>query len=204
MKNKRLWILLGSMVVLITAFLFLNFHAALSNTRAEKNVTTASIGNQLPEAIQRKDKISIAVVGKNPLVRALRKAMPAEMQNAGIGDIEMVQSLEPAYQNPALVIKVEKPSLFWTPFFASCQFSVEAGYASSGHTTFMGETPITIDSKNGPALNMYAEYKVTDRSWGLISRPGYHQILADYLAQHIVAALKDVYYAPWPSTKQYE
>ena len=40
---------------------------------------------------------------------------------------------------------------------------------------------------------MYAEYKVNDLSWGLISRLGYRQILADYLAKQIVAALKDLY-----------
>lgn len=32
--------------------------------------------------------------------------------------------------------------------------------------------PVTIDNKNGSILNMYAEYKVNDRSWGLISRLG--------------------------------
>ena len=41
---------------------------------------------------------------------------------------------------------------------------------------------------------MYAEYEVNDRSVGLISRPGYHHFLADYLAQEIVAVLKDLYH----------
>ena len=86
-----------------------------------------------------------------------------------------------------------KPALLWTPFFATSQFSIQAGYASNGDTTFMGETPNTIDNKDGPTLNMYAEYTVSDRSWGLISRLGYHQLLADYLAQQIVATLKDPY-----------
>jgi hypothetical protein len=50
-----------------------------------------------------------------------------------------------------------------------------------------------MDNRDGPALNMWGEYKVSDRSWGLISRPGYHQILADYLAREIVTTLKDLY-----------
>ncbi|HEX5941931.1 MAG TPA: hypothetical protein VFY66_06605 [Anaerolineales bacterium] len=194
MKKKRLLILLAGVAALILAFVFLNFHVAVSNTQSDKNITTTSIGNQLPDPIQRKDKISIAVVGESPLVSALRKALPEEMHRAGLENIEVVPSLEPAYQNPALVIQVEKPKVLWTPFFAISGFSVQAGYASSGDTTFMGETPVTMDNKNGPSLNMYAEFKVTDRSWGLISRLGYHQLLADYLARHIAAALKDIYY----------
>jgi len=193
MKNGRLWILMGGMAVLSAAFLFLDFHAAGSNTHAEKNITTTSIGNQLPDIMQNKDKISVAVVGESQLVGALRKALDTEMHNAGMGTIEMVHGLAPAYQNPVLVVKVEKPRLLWTPLFAASQLSVQAGYASTGDTTLIGDVPITLDNKNGRALAMYAEYKVTDRSWGLISLPGYHRILANYLAQNIVAALKDVY-----------
>jgi hypothetical protein len=40
---------------------------------------------------------------------------------------------------------------------------------------------------------MYGEYKVIDRSWGLISRPSYYQTLAEYLAREIVSTLKDLY-----------
>jgi hypothetical protein len=50
-----------------------------------------------------------------------------------------------------------------------------------------------MDNRDGSALNMWGEYKVSDRSWGLISRPGYHQILAEHLAQQIITTLKDLY-----------
>ena len=141
--------------------------------------------------MQRRDKISIALVGEGPLVSMLQKALAAELRNAGIGDIELVKGLEPVYQNPVLIVQVGEPGLIWTPIFATGQFTVQVGYASSGDTTFMGKNPIPMDNKNGPALNLYGEFIVRDRSWGLISRLGYHQILADYLAQQIAAVLKD-------------
>ena len=193
MKNRRVWILLGGIVVLSAAFLFLNFRVAVSNTQAEKNITTLSGGDRLPDAMQRQDKISIALVGEGPLASALQKALAAEMHKAGMGEFVLVQDFEPAYQNSVLVVKVDKPGLIWTPFFATSRFSIQAGFASNGDTTFMGETPITYDSRNGPTLNMSADFKVSDRSWGLISRLGYHQFLADYLAQDIVSALKNLY-----------
>ncbi|MGE5223622.1 MAG: hypothetical protein ACM3PY_14385 [Omnitrophica WOR_2 bacterium] len=193
LKNRRLWILLGAIVVLSAAFLFLNFHAAVSNTQSTNNSITTGIGEGMPYAMQRRDKISIALVEEGPLASALQKALAEKMNYAGMGDIEAVQGLKPVYPNPVLVVKVSEPGLLWTPLFATGRFAIQAGYSSGGDTTFMGETPGTIDNKNGPALMMHTEYKVSDRSWGLISRPGYHQILADYLAQQIVASLKDLY-----------
>ncbi len=193
MKNKRIWILLGGLVVLGAAFLFLNFRAAWSSTQSAKNVSSTGLGEGLPYAMQRREKISIALVGNGPLVHALQAALETEMRQAGIGDIELVQGLEPVYPNPVLVVKVGRAGMFWTPFYATSQLSVQAGYSSTGDTTFMGESPATIDDRNGPTLTLYGQYQVSDRSWGLISRLGYHQLLADYLAYQIVAVLKDLY-----------
>ena len=194
MKNKRLWILFGGIVLISSAFLLLNFRVAVSNTQTTKLILTTDMGDNMPVPMQRKDKISIVLVGGGPLVSALQKALTEKMNNAGMGDIELLEKLEPAYQNPVLVVKVGKSGPIWTPFFAMSQFSLHAGYASNGDTTFMEaieKTHTSIGKKD--VANMYAEYDVNDRSLGLISRLGYHQFLADYLAQEIVAALKDLY-----------
>lgn len=194
MKNRRLWILLAVIVLISAAFLLINFRVAASNTRTEKLIFNMDMGDNMPVPMQRRDKISIVLVGKGPLVRALQKALTEQMDKAGMGEIELVQELEPVYQNPVLVVKVGKPNPIWTPFFAMSQFSIHAGYASDGDSTFMEgveETHTSIAKKD--VANMYAEYKVNDRSWGLISRPGYYQFLADYFAQEIVTVMKDLY-----------
>ncbi len=194
MKNRRLWILLAGIVLISAAFLLINFRVAANNTRTEKLIFNMDMGDNMPVPMQRRDKISIVLVGKGPLVRALQKALTEQMDKAGMGEIELVQELEPVYQNPVLVVKVGKPNPIWTPFFAMSQFSIHAGYASDGDSTFMEgveETHTSIAKKD--VANMYAEYKVNDRSWGLISRPGYYQFLADYFAQEIVTVMKDLY-----------
>lgn len=194
MKNKRLLILLGGIALVSAAFLLLNFRVAVSNTRAEKLIFTMDYEDNMPDPMQRRDKISIVLVGEGPLVSSLQRALAEKMDNAGMGAIELVQELEPVYQNPVLVIKVGRPGPIWTPFFAMSEFSVHAGYASNGDATFMEAVEATHTSVGKKDVaNMYAEYEVSDRSLGLISRPGYHQYLADYLAQEIVAALKDLY-----------
>jgi hypothetical protein len=193
MKNRRLWILLAGVACLGTAFWFLNFCIAAIDTESEKNITTASRGDGLPHAMQRREKINVVLVGEGPLIDALQKAFAVEINKAEIGDIELVQGIERKYQSPVLVVKLGSTDLLWTPFFATSHFTIQAGYSSSGDTTLIGETPVTIDNRYGPALHMYGEYKVRNRSWGLISRPAYLQSLADYLAQQIVAALKELY-----------
>jgi len=67
-----------------------------------------------------------------------------------------------------------------------------------GHSHKVGKTPFysTIDNIRNPdpsVVNLYTDYEVSDRSFGLISRLGYHQYLADYLAQEIIQALKKLY-----------
>jgi len=195
MKNKRLWIFLGGIVLIGAAFMLLNFRVAASNTQTEKLIFTTDMGEEMPVPMQRRDKISIVLIGEGPLVRELQKALTEQMGKAGIGGIDLVQEIEPVYQNPVLVVKVGKPDTIWTPFFAMSKFPIHAGYASDGDSTFMEgveETHTSIGKKD--VANMYAEYEVNDRTWGLISRPGYHQFLVDYLAHEIVAALKNLYH----------
>jgi hypothetical protein len=191
--KKWLWVLLGGIVLLWAAFWCLNFRIAASNTKSEHNNSTTSIGDGLPDVMQRREKINLVLVGEGPLIGALPKALAIEMNKAGMEDIELVQGIEPKARQPALLVKVESPSLLWTPFFATSQSTAQAGYSSTGNTTFMGETSVTMSNEDGPILNMYGEYEVSDRSWGLISRPSYYQTLAEYLARKIVSTLKDLY-----------
>jgi len=194
MKNKRLWILLGGIALIGAAFLLLNFRVAASNTQVDKLIFTTDMGDNLPIPMQRRDKISIVMVGEGPLVGALRNSLTKQMDTIGMGEIELVEEFEAVYQNPVLVVKVNKSGPIWTPFFAMGKYSVHAGYASNGDSTFMKlaeETHTSVGKVD--VANMYAEFDVNDRSLGLISRPGYHQYLADYLTQEIVQALKTLY-----------
>jgi hypothetical protein len=194
-QHRRLWILLASIVSFFVAFWWLDFRLAASNTQSEKNITTTSIGMeaQLPDAMQRRQAINLALAGEGPLVSAVKEALTVEIKKAGIGDIELVEAIVPKYQGPVLVVKVGRPGSLWMPFFVTSRLTAQAGYSSSGDTPFLGKLPVSMDNRDGPAMMMYGEYKVNDRSCGVISRPGYYHLLADYLSQQIVATLKDLY-----------
>jgi len=194
MKNKGLLILFGGIVLIGLAFLLLNFRAAVSNTQVDKIVSTTDMGDKLPTPMQQKAKISVALVGEGYLVSALRKSVQEKLDEAGIGEIELVQGRQPVYPNPVLVIKVGKAGPIWTPFFAASQFSIIAGYASNGDSTFIETVEETHTTVGKPDVSiMYGEYDLKDRSFGLISLRGYQQYLGDYLAEEIVGALKAMY-----------
>ena len=196
MKDKRLAILLGSIVLSSAVFLLLNFRVAVSSNQSAKLVFTTDSGDNIPTPMQGNNKINMLLVGEGPLVRTVQKTLTKQMNESGLGEIELVQELELASQSPVLIIKVGRPDPFWTPFFAMSKVPIHAGYASNGDMTFMEIAEATHTSVAGPdhsVLNMYAEYEVNDRSLGLISRVGYHQFLADYLAQEIVTVLKALY-----------
>lgn len=196
MKDKRLWILLGGILLVSAALLLLNFRVASSNTQGAWMIMVTELEGNYPARLQPNDKISIVMVGEGTLVRAMQKALTEKIDQVGTSQIEWEGELKPNYPNPVLVVKVESPRRLWTPFFATSQFSLQAGYATNGDTTFMDgleKTQPYIRSSDPSAVNLYTEYEGSDRSFGLISLPGYDGYLADYLAYEIVNTLKNLY-----------
>jgi hypothetical protein len=202
---------LGGLALLGAAFLFANFHAAVSSTQDEHTITTTRGGEGLPGAMQQREKITIVVDGEGALAGALKKAVPAALGEAGLGEVELAQAVEAGYPNPVLVIQTESRGqstilsqnppvlqslpqrVFWTPFYASSRVTVRAGYASNGDATFLDRTSTVYIGEDGPVLNMSAELNISDRSWGLLSRRGYDDLLADYTAKQIVESVKNLY-----------
>lgn len=60
-------------------------------------------------------------------------------------------------------------------------------------------SPTFIRNPDPLAVNLYTEYEGSDQSFGLISRLGYDQYLAEYLAREIVQALKNLYNIQGPT-----
>ncbi len=196
MKYKRLWILLGGLLLVSAALLLLDFRVAHGDTQSLQMLMVTELEGNYPDRLQSDDKISMVLVGEGALVRALQKALTANIDKVGTSQIEWEQELKSDYPNPVLVVKVGQPGPIWTPFFGVSHFSVQAGYATDGDTAFISaldKTQPYIRSSNPSVVNLYTEYEVSDRSFGLISRPGYDGYLAEYLAQEIVQALKNLY-----------
>ena len=196
MKDRRFWILLAAILLVSAAFLLLDFRLAAGSIQSVQRIMVTELEGNHPQRPGPDDKISMVVDGKGPLAGTLKKALAKEVENAGLGQVTWEQELRPQYPNPVLVVNVGQPAPLWTPFLATSRFSVQAGYAINGDITFLDNLDKTqpyIRSSDPSAVNLYTAYELSDRSLGLISRPGYDQYLADYLAREIVQALKNLY-----------
>lgn len=196
MTDRRFWILLAGILLMSAAFLLLDFRVAPGIPRSVQTIMVTELQGNYPDRLQPDDNISMVMVGEGPLARALQKALTEEIEKVGTSQVKWEQELSPNYPDPVLVVKMGQISSTWTPFFATSQFSVQAAYATDGDTTFMDSLDTTqpyIRNPDPSAVNLYTEYEVTDRSFGLISRPGYDRYLAEYLAREIVQALKNLY-----------
>lgn len=196
MRHTRLWVLLGGIVLVSAAFLLLNFRLAASDTQAVQKIIATELKGGYPDRLQPTDKVSLVLVDEGALVGALQKALAEKWDKVRMGDLELAQELEPPYPNPVLVVNVDRPRLIWTPFFAMSQFSIHAGYATDGDPSFMEDLDKTkpyIRNPDPSVVDLYTENDVKDRSFGLISRLGYSQYLADYVAQEIVNTVKNLY-----------
>lgn len=206
MKDKRIWILLGCVLVVSAAFLLLNFRVATGNTQVIQMIMVTELEGNYPDHLQPGDKISMVLVGEGPLAHALQKALSKAMVEDRMGQMVWEQALHAKYPNPVLVVKAGQPRPLWTPFFVMSQFSIQAGYATDGDTTFMDSLDKTqpyIRNSDPSVVNLYTEYEVSDRSFGLISRPGYDRYLAEYLAREIIQALKNLYNIQDPTGGQF-
>jgi hypothetical protein len=152
--------------------------------------------DRYPDRLRPNDKISLVLAGEGPLVRALQNALAEKWDNARMGQLALEQERRSTYPNPVLDIQVGRSELVWTPFFATCQFSIDARYATNGDPNFMetlDATQIYLRSPDPSVIHLINEYEGSDRSFGLISRLGYHQYLADYFAQQIIDVMKNLY-----------
>lgn len=193
MNNRKNLMILAGVAVLSAAFLLLNFRLAYSGTGAETMATTMSSGDQMPDDMQQRQKITLYVQGEGPLAGALRDTLEVKLREAGLGEVEVVQAIDADYPNPVLVVDTGKPSVFWTPIFGTSSVFVEAWYASNGDTTMIDAESVGFDSADGPGMITNTNYQITDNSFGILSRPGYYQVLADWLANSIIEGLRKIY-----------
>jgi len=182
---------LGFLVVLLTALLLTNFHLASSETQT--NVTTASSrwpsGTSLPS-----QTVQYKVDGDSSLAEALRETLPQKLMNA-----------QPAADTavPQLIVRPDQVNINWTPLYGRAEIVVTAAFSSNGDFAFMETEPTHFqlnggeNGGTGPVVQAATKISLTDKSIGLLSRPGYHQLLAGKLAEEINKAVQaNVFAAP--------
>ncbi|MCB9419802.1 MAG: hypothetical protein H6667_08355 [Ardenticatenaceae bacterium] len=191
MRNKIVWLGLGIIAVLCIALFVTNFH--LANSETQTNATTVS--SRWPsEASVPPQTVPYRIEGDGPLAVALREALSQKLMNA-----------QPAADTavPQLIVRIDQANINWTPVHGRAEIMTTAAFSSNGDFAFMAAEPTYFqfndddDAGAGFIVQAASEISLTDKSTGLLSHPGYHQLLADKLAEEINKALQtNIFAAP--------
>lgn len=190
-QRQRTWaVLIAALILIILAFNFLNFRAARSATEVNHTLSTYRTGQTLPDSMAPGFTVNYAVRGEQATVEALTEALQDELEaQPNIGAATPL-ALDRAQNRSAPLLLVDLTSdRLWTPFYARATLTAQLYYAYDGDAPWPLDEPVVFDIS--PAVKADGEFTVTDRTIGLISKPAYHQHLAQSLATDIAAALQN-------------
>ena len=120
------------------------------------------------------------------LVEALEEALA---QNAYVGPVNFKELPPAAGSESVLVLTMEQPQMYrWTPLYAQAGLTVDLAYASDGEVAWIGEKVVTLTAEDKPdrrVVRLRGDYSFDYSAYGLLSRPGFVQYLADEMSQTV-------------------
>lgn len=199
-SRQRTWaILIAILILILLALNFLNFRAAQSATEVDHNLSTYRTGQTLPDSMAPGFTLNYAIRGEQATVEALTEALQDELEALPNIGAATPLTLDRAQTRGAPFLLVDLTSdRLWTPFYARATLTAQIYYAYDGDAPWSLDEPVVFDIS--PAVKADGEFTVTDRTMGLISRPAYHQHLAQSLASDIAAALQNDVFSRPPGT----
>jgi len=134
---------------------------------------------------------AVAVEGDGAFAEALREALRAELWdgNPQIGNVEMVDGAPEAAGKTYLRIEIVSEQIVWTPVYSRAEVETRVTFSSDGDVSWRDQRPVMMTSEDGPIVKADGQAAVDDTSWGLVSLPGYRNLVARALAAEVNQAL---------------
>ncbi len=189
--SKQLRITLLILVVAIVAFVFLDFHFAKSATNTSHNRSRAN--SFVPENYQpAKSMLFIASAKNDPLSRSLAAAVFHQAKSSNYFSPILLNTLPTNDQYPALLVAVKEESFFWTPFYALSSLKTEFAFSNfSALSDIASEQTLVLPANGaGPDIHSSGDAMQQDRSFGIISLPGYRNLVIQMAAKTLLADLE--------------
>jgi hypothetical protein len=181
------------LVALLAAFSLLHFRLMSSQTAHNDRVAGFHPSDAGDAAALLPTTTTLHVDAGGRLSKPLEKALAGALQNQPVvGSLRLAGSDAGAPGPAVLSITVDEQDYFWSPLYARSELAVRVAYATNGDIAFSQEaTPHFRSTSDSPAIQLLGDYALSDASWGLVSKPGYHDYLADQIANTIAASLQE-------------
>lgn len=189
-KSKAVLALLLVVGVLAAAFLWLDFQAVRSESRANSQVATASAKPEGTQESGPAGELSLHVQGNDGLTVALRQEL-ATLLRAGpaFTGVKIVDALPAGTGGPALMVEVAERDVLWTPVHGQGHLLVKATYASDGDLSWRGETVMRMQTGE-PLRRVRGEFQIEDATNGVISLKAYDRHLGRYAATEVSKSIQ--------------
>lgn len=197
MKRLPSYTLISLLAILLLAVIFLtiDFKAAFSTTTDDKQVTTISFGKGYTGS----PPLAIFVQAPDNLAGPLRRALFNRVGTlAPFSTIAITETPASDPGSAALVVVVDRRTYIWTPVYATTNLSVRFAFASDGRVDWNQLGEIDTVMQASPDVRMSGDLEIRDRSFGLISLPGYRSYIAGQISDKVVESIKTAFTSSTP------
>lgn len=180
-------LLIGIIAVFITAFLFLDFKAAISGTKFE----SAVINTSSTAPVNLSGGLYVYMMEDDDLTQELRYSLINNLSEKWSGILE-ANSLEKNYDRQVLIVNLRNREISYNPFYPSARVETIFYYSPSGDTinfkAFKDGWPhYSYFEKNETVL--VGRLNLTDTTIGVVSLKAYRKYLAEEIAKNIIQKL---------------
>ena len=180
--------LIGLIVGLfVGAFLLLNFRLMQSQMLSDSTIASYHTGSPDEKVTIVSDVTGLYVDPSIRFAQSLQDEIKSRLENQPqVGEVTAVNLPMDKADIPLLFVEVNQQKKLWTPFYANSAYEVIVYYASNGDISFRHSQPVHFESNSDQqAISYRASYALVDRSFGLISSPGYQDYLVHQIADRV-------------------
>jgi hypothetical protein len=176
--------------VLISAFLFLDFKAATSQTNSNAQSNSYSTNNT---GINFSKEVFVYIDGNGSISKGTGSEIIKGFNNAGM-QISQIEEFKMSYQKPVFIVTIRNFDILYTPFYSTASIEAFYFYSSKGDTKYYkgfkkGENPTvrfySNESKNGEYIKQ-GSISMKDSTKGFVSLKAYTNHLEKNLATNII------------------
>lgn len=185
----RLLLVFLALLLLAWLLLLTDIHLMFSTTRANNTSSKGRFGEFDPNQHTR---LYVWIEEKDRLSTSLRDDLMAGLRATGRFDPVLLPTPKPTAQDfPILRVWIERPGYSWTPVYAQADMQVRWAFSSANIDVSFDDTrPFTLNNLQGPALLARGKVNLRDRTYGLVSLPGYWNYLAAQAAKAVQTELE--------------
>lgn len=188
MKNKKILIIVAICILLVIAFLLIPYILVQSHTATNSTVASSNKPPENEKWCESGSSLAVILEGASSLNPALKKALQEKIiSQSEFSQVIWFDSLDRSADMPTIAIRFTTSDIKWTPFYATGYQVVEVAFSSIGDVSFRNSKPTHFTTFGDVKVTQFiANLEITDKSAGIISLPGYHQYLAQKVADAIM------------------